>query len=180
TRIAGRILNQGDILSLAHKVEKNVKKQDIEDMMTAMREGRLNLHHFKMQLQQILNPGMMDSLLSSLPGAGNLPGMSEEKSRKQLSILQSMTHEELSDHLILNPSRKHRIAKGSGNRVLEVDMTVQQFLKIKRNMDKMHNLFGNMGDEQKGSMMEMLKSKMGGSAPSGMMDSLMDMFNKKK
>ena len=147
-RMASRILDMGDILTLVEKAEAKIEIDEQKRVSKAFEQGRLTLQDFADQLSMMNKIGSLSSLVKYLPGAGSLSISSDmiEKGEVELkkfrAIISSMTARERSDAKILNGSRKQRIARGSGCTVTDVDLLLnkfeqsQQFVKLFKKMGR--------------------------------------------
>ena len=145
-RMAERILDMGDILSIAEKVENVVSEEDAKDMARKMRKGDYNLEDFLENMRQIKKLGPLENLLKMIPGARKM-GLSDisinPKDMAHIeAIVLSMTPYERKHPEVLKMTRKQRIAKGSGRSVEEVNRLLNQFESMKKMMKQMSN--GNM------------------------------------
>ncbi len=135
-RIASRILGMGDVVSLVEKAQETVDAQEAERLQKRMMKNEFTLDDMLSQFQQVKKMGSMQSLLDMIPGMANqnvdLSGM-----KKQEAIIQSMTKKERANHLIIGPSRRKRIAAGSGTTVADVNKLLKQFEKTKLTMKKL-------------------------------------------
>lgn len=148
-RMASRILGMGDILSLVEKAQANIDQEKAKEMERKIRKLEFTLEDFMEQMQQVKKMGPLEDLLGMIPGMGKqLKGLKGEFDEKELSrveaIIQSMTIEERRNPSILNGSRKKRIAKGSGNKVQNVNRLIKQFEDSK----KMMKQFADMGTKK--------------------------------
>lgn len=141
-RMASRILGMGDILSLIEEVERKADKAAGEKLAKKIKKGRgFDLEDFKNQLLQMNNMGGISSMLSKLPGLGQLPSEAmnqvNDKSMKQtIAIINSMTPKERRIPKIIVGSRKKRIAMGSGTEIQDVNRLLKQFEKMQKMMTK--------------------------------------------
>lgn len=135
-RIASRILGMGDVVSLVEKAQETVDAEEAARLQKRMMKNEFTLDDMLSQFQQVKKMGSMQSLLDMIPGMTNqnvdLSGM-----KKQEAIIQSMTKKERANHLIIGPSRRKRIAAGSGTTVAEVNKLLKQFEKTKLTMKKL-------------------------------------------
>jgi signal recognition particle subunit SRP54 len=138
-RIAGRILGMGDIVSLVEKAQETVSAEEAQKLQKKMASETFNLQDMLEQLESVGKMGSIQSMLDMIPGmAGqvneadlNLSGLKSQK-----AIIQSMTKKERANHLIIGPSRRKRIAKGSGTSVSEVNKLIKQYEKMRLTMKK--------------------------------------------
>lgn len=142
-RIASRILGMGDILTLIEEVERKADKQASEKLAKKLKKGKgFDLEDFKQQLIQMNNMGGINSMMSKLPGMGQLPQQAmnqvNDKAMKQtLAIINSMTPKERRiPKLIAVGSRKKRIAHGSGTQIQDVNRLLKQFEQMQKMMKK--------------------------------------------
>ena len=157
-RIASRILGMGDIVSLVEKAQETVDMEEAEKLQKKMASNEFTLQDMLEQLQRVKKMGPMQSLLEMIPGlAGQIGDQDIDTSgmKVQEAIILSMTKKERANHLIIGPSRRKRIAKGSGTSVAEVNRLIKQFektrlamKKVSRNkgmQNRMMQQFGGMG-----------------------------------
>ena len=139
-RIASRILGMGDIVSLVEKAQETVDLEEAQRMQKKMARNEFTLQDMLDQLQSVKKMGSMQSILDMMPGlAGQVSADQLDTAglKHQEAIIQSMTKKERSNHLIIGPSRRKRIAKGSGTSVQEVNKLIKQFEKTKLAMKKL-------------------------------------------
>jgi signal recognition particle subunit SRP54 len=141
-RMASRILGMGDVLSLIEKAQEVVDIKEAEQTAKRLQKGDFSLNDLREQFRQIKKMGPLDQIVGMIPGLssmGNLPkpDVDENQIKRMEAILDSMTIEERSKHKILNGSRRRRIAQGSGTTVAEVNRLIQQYLEMKKMVEKM-------------------------------------------
>lgn len=140
-RMAGRILDMGDILTLIEQAEKKFDQQEAEKMAQKVMSGELTLDDFLAQLQQVRKLGSMKKVLGMMPGMGQMRSQLESFDEREVdkveAIVRSMTPAERADVKILNGSRRARIAKGSGTTVADVNGLVKRFEGAKKMMASM-------------------------------------------
>ena len=146
-RMASRILGMGDMLSLIEKAQQDYDAKEAEKVAQKMRENTFDFNDFIDQLEQVQKMGPIDQLIKMIPGMVNNPAlknisMPEKQIDHTKAIVYSMTPAEREDPDILNPSRRRRIAAGSGIAVAEVNRMIKQFKQAKETMQKMTS--GNM------------------------------------
>lgn len=146
-RMASRILGMGDMLSLIEKAQQDYDAKEAEKVAQKMRENTFDFNDFIDQLEQVQKMGPIDQLIKMIPGMANNPAlknisMPEKQIDHTKAIVYSMTPAEREDPDILNPSRRRRIAAGSGIAVAEVNRMIKQFKQAKEMMQKMTS--GNM------------------------------------
>lgn len=155
-RIASRILGMGDIVTLVEKAQEKVDIEQAKKLEEKMSRNEFTLDDMLDQFQQVKKMGNMQSMMEMLPGMANaMQGRDLDMSgmKHQEAIIQAMTKKERANHLIIGPSRRKRIAKGSGTSVAEVNKLIKQFEKTKLTMKK---LTRNKGMQNK------LMSQLGG------------------
>ena len=145
-QMAERILDMGDILGIAEKVEGIISEDDAKNQVAKMRKGKYDLEDFLTNIKQIKKLGPLENILKMLPGARKMGLNNINIDPKQMAhieaIISSMTKEERKNPDILKASRKQRIAKGSGMSVEEVNRLLKQFESMKEMMKKFSS--GNM------------------------------------
>ncbi|HVY62047.1 MAG TPA: signal recognition particle protein [Planctomycetota bacterium] len=135
-RMATRILGMGDVVTLVEKAQKVISQEEAEDQAAKMLAGAgFTLEDFLRQLQQIKKMGPIREMLAMIPGLGSamkdLP-IEDKDLRGIEAIIQSMTRAERLDPDMINPSRRVRIAKGSGKTVQDVSALVKQFKQMQK------------------------------------------------
>ncbi len=177
-RIAGRILGMGDIVALVEKAQETIEAEQAERMMKRFQKGQFNMNDLRMQLEQMMKMGGMESIMSMMPGMGKMAkqaaesGMDDTIFKRQIALINSMTKRERANPQILQASRKKRIAAGAGLEVSELN----KLLKMHRQMADMMKKMGKMG---KGGMLKQAMRGMFGKGgmpkmPAGMDPSQMD------
>lgn len=145
-RMAERILDMGDIMSIAEKVENVMDEEEAKEQVKRMKKGSYNLEDFLTNLKQIRKLGPLENILKMLPGARKMGINNIHIDPKQMAhieaIILSMTPYERRHPEILKASRKQRISKGSGRPVEEINRLLNQFEEMKKMMRMMNN--GNM------------------------------------
>ena len=139
-RIAGRTLGMGDVVGLVEKAQAAFDQKQTAELERKISEEALTLEDYLEQLQSMKKMGSMKGLLEMLPGlAGQVTEdqIDEAGMKREESILRSMTKKERQNHLIIGPSRRTRIAKGSGSSVAEVNRLIKKFEKSRLMMKKM-------------------------------------------
>lgn len=143
-RMASRILGMGDMLTLIEKAQQDYDEKKAEELAKKMKENSFDFNDFIEQLDQVMSMGPLEDLMKMIPGMSQVPGMDNFKvdpkdiARKK-AIVFSMTPEERENPDLLNPSRRRRIAAGSGNNVVEVNRMIKQFKEARTMMQKMSN-----------------------------------------
>ena len=152
-RMANRILGMGDVLTLIDKVaEANLDMDaDKEKEMTArLKKGKFDFEDYLESMSQMKKLGGLSSILGMMPGMGikasDLEGAVDEKQLARMeSIVLSMTPAERKDPKLLNPSRKHRIAKGAGVDIAVVNRFIKQFEQSQKMMKQLPGMMGGFG-----------------------------------
>ena len=154
-RMSSRILGMGDMLTLIEKAQQDFDEKKAEELAIKMRENTFDFNDFIEQLDQVMDMGPLEDLLKMIPGMSQAPGMENFKvdpkdvARKKAIVL-SMTKAERENPDLLNPSRRRRIAAGSGNSIVEVNRLIKQFKESQKMMQQMSkgNLNGIPGMDQ--------------------------------
>lgn len=142
-RMAGRILDLGDLQSLFEQAQRNLDQDTMKDAVAKMKKGDFTLDDFLKQMRQVKKLGSMQSLLGMIPGMGKYKEQLKEidfdgKEIKHIeAIILSMTPAERANPDILNGSRRKRIAMGSGTHIQEVNRLLKQFKEVRKQMKKM-------------------------------------------
>lgn len=169
-RLAGRILGQGDVVSLVEKAIDNVNKEDAEKLAQKMMKGVFNLEDMLTQLRQIQKIGSLGGIMGMLPGLSKFSAQVEAAGgdkiiKKQEAIILSMTIKERRNPDIIKASRKKRIAAGAGVEVHEVNKLLKSFEQMSTMMKQMGKL-GGMSKLLGSSLLK--KSPFGGNPFGGM------------
>ena len=139
-RMASRILGMGDILSLIEKAQESMDLDKARELEQKIKKQDLDFEDFLQQMEQIQNMGPLDKILGMMPGMGNIKDqlgdvdLNGKEMKRTKAIVQSMTVEERRNPVILNASRKKRIARGSGTSVQDVNRLIKQFNEMKKMM----------------------------------------------
>lgn len=148
-RMASRILGMGDVLTLIEKAGAEIDEDKAREMTLKMKKNQFDFDDFLESTRQMKKMGGLSGIMGMLPGMGALGGrkgmqiddsQAEEAERKMArmeAMIYSMTPEERRNPDLLNPSRKHRIAKGAGVDISEVNRMVKQFGEMKKMMKMM-------------------------------------------
>jgi signal recognition particle subunit SRP54 len=145
-RVAGRILGQGDVLSLVERASETIDQEEAEKLAAKMARGKFDLDDYAKQLKQITKMGSLQSILGMLPGMGAMTKQLEGKDidtsvlKRQAAIISSMTAKERQLPDIIKASRKKRIAGGSGTTVQDVNKLLKQFDDMSTMMKRMTKL----------------------------------------
>ncbi|MEE9346892.1 MAG: signal recognition particle protein [Robiginitomaculum sp.] len=188
-RLAGRILGQGDIVSLVEKAAQVIDSAEAEKMAKKMKKGTFDLDDLAKQLGQMQKMGGMAGLMKLMPGMGKVKkqidaagGIDDKVVKRQQAIIYSMTAKERSNPSIIKASRKKRIAAGSGMSVQDVNKLIKMHRQMADMMKKlgkggMKSMMGGMPGMGGASMPDLgnmdpkmladMQRKMGGSNPSG-------------
>lgn len=141
-RIASRILGMGDILSLVEELERKVDKQEADRLAKKLSKGKsFDFEDFRSQLIQMKNMGGLANLIDKMPGAASLPPEAKARANdksldEMLAIINSMTRKERLRPLLIQGSRKRRIALGSGTDIQAVNRVLKQFTQMQKMMKK--------------------------------------------
>ena len=151
-RMAGRILGMGDVLSLIDKVQSSIDLDaDKEKEMAArMKKGKFDFEDYLESMKQMRKMGGLSSILGMMPGIGGksaeLESMIDEKQLARMeAVVLSMTPQERRNPKLLNPSRKHRIARGAGVDISVVNRFIKQFEQSQKMMKQLPSLMGGKG-----------------------------------
>ncbi|UCD16519.1 MAG: signal recognition particle protein [Candidatus Zixiibacteriota bacterium] len=134
-RMASRILGMGDVVTLVEKAQSVVDEKQAEELAERIRKNAFTLEDFYDQMQQLKKMGPLESLLGMIPGMGKaLKGIQiDERGLVRVeAIIQSMTPQERQNPMIIDGSRKKRIATGSGNSVQHVNNLLKQFSAMRK------------------------------------------------
>lgn len=142
-RMASRILDMGDMLTLIEKAQQAFDQAEAEKMAQKMVKGSFTLDDFLSQLQQLRKMGSMKKMLGMLPGMAQMRAQLDAFDEREVdrieAIVRSMTPAERADLSLLNGSRRARIARGSGTTVQAVNGLVDRFTQAKKMMEAMGN-----------------------------------------
>lgn len=153
-RIAGRILDMGDVLTLVEKASEVFELEKTEAMQKKIRKNQFTLEDFRDQIKSMKKLGSFENILKMLPGMGSLSAQlqnmtpPDDEMKKIEAIINSMTPQERRNHEILNGSRRARIARGSGTQVSEINRFIKQFEQTQKMMKMLSS--GNMRGLGKG------------------------------
>ena len=140
-RMASRILGMGDVLTLIEKAQSTVDEQKAMEMAKKLKEQNCDMNDLLEQMQQIKQMGSLSQVISMFPGAGKISeeetAAGEAQLKKTEAIINSMTKRERERPAIINPSRKRRIAAGSGTKVEDVNRLLKQFEQMQKMMKMM-------------------------------------------
>ena len=153
-RMANRILGMGDVLTLIEKAQNaiDIDADKERDMAARMKKGKFDFNDYLESMKQMRNMGGLSSILGMLPGLGmgikssDLEGAIDEKQLARTeAIVLSMTKAERENPKLMNPSRKHRIAKGAGVDIADVNRFIKQFEQSQKMMKQMKGMMGKKG-----------------------------------
>ncbi|MBO5242154.1 MAG: signal recognition particle protein [Lachnospiraceae bacterium] len=155
-RMANRILGMGDVLTLIEKAQESIDidEEKEKEMAAKMKKGKFDFEDYLESMKQMRNMGGLSAIMGMLPGMGvNAADLEDAIDEKQMArmeaIVLSMTVAERRNPKLLNPSRKHRIAKGAGVDIAVVNRFIKQF----EQMQKMMKQFGGGGKKGRRGMM---------------------------
>jgi len=147
-RIAGRILDMGDVVSLVEKAAETIEIDEAMRVAEKMKKGKFDLGDFLSQLRQMKKMGGLSGLMGFMPGMGKLKGLMQNANvddgilKRQEAIILSMTPAEREKPELLNASRRRRIAAGSGTTVQDVNRLLKQFQDMQTMMKRMQKMGG--------------------------------------
>ena len=157
-RMASRILGMGDVLTLIEKAGAEIDEEKAIKMADKMKKAQFDFDDYLMSMAQMRKMGGLSSIMSMMPGLGGLggrgkmPDLDSEENEKRMArmeaMIYSMTPEERSNPDLLNPSRKHRIARGAGVDIAEVNRMVKQFNESRKMMKKLPGMMGGKGGKR--------------------------------
>ena len=156
-RMASRILGMGDVLSLIEKAGESIDEEQAVAMTKKLKKAQFDFEDYLVSMQQMRKMGGLSSIMSMMPGLGmmgnaKIKDEDMDAGEKQMarieSIIYSMTLQERRNPDILNPSRKHRIAKGAGVDISEVNRLVKQFEQMKKMMKQLPGMMGGRGGKK--------------------------------
>lgn len=146
-RMASRILGMGDMLSLIEKAEKEFDEKEALKLSRKIKENKFDLNDLLDQMQQLKKMGSIKDILGMIPGAGkiNEADIDEKKLYVTEAVIQSMTKKEREKPSIITPSRKRRIAAGSGTEVQDVNRVLKQYEQMNKMFKQMNKMKGKKG-----------------------------------
>ena len=163
-RVASRILDMGDVLSLVEQVEANVDKDKAQKLAEKVQKGKkFDLNDMRDQLEQMQNMGGIGGLMDKLPGMGQIPDavknqVTGKEVPRMIAIINSMTPKERRNPALLNGSRRARVARGSGMQPADVNRLLKQY-------QQMEKMMGKLGRGGMKGMMRGMRGMMGGGMP---------------
>lgn len=160
-RVASRILDMGDVLSLVEQVEANVDQEKAAKLAEKVQKGKkFDLNDMRDQLEQMQNMGGLTGLMDKLPGMGQIPDnvknqVTGKEVPRMIAIINSMTPKERRNPALLNGSRRARVARGSGMQPADVNRLLKQY-------QQMEKMMGKLGRGGMKGMMRGMRGMMGG------------------
>jgi signal recognition particle subunit SRP54 len=145
-RAANRILGMGDVLSLIEKASQEIDQKKAVEMQRKLIENEFTLEDFRDQMRQLKKMGSLGSLLDLMPRVGVLRELKDVKVDEKeigrvVAIIDSMTPRERDNHMIINGSRRRRIARGSGTSVQDVNQLLKQYAQARKMMKSLSGGF---------------------------------------
>jgi len=156
-RMASRILGMGDVLTLIEKAGAEMDEDKARKMADKMKKAQFDFEDYLESMEQMRKMGGLSSILNMMPGLGGLgggkmPDLDSEENEKKMArmeaMIYSMTPEERRNPDLLNPSRKHRIAKGAGVDIAEVNRMMKQYNESRKMMKKLPGMMGGKGGKK--------------------------------
>ncbi|HSQ78466.1 MAG TPA: signal recognition particle protein [Nitrospirota bacterium] len=154
-RMASRILGMGDVMSLIEKAQETVDQEEALKLAKKLKKNSFDLDDFRGQLKQMKKLGGLEQIMGMIPGMGKMKLPDAQVNEKELTkvdaIISSMTPKERADYMVINGSRRARIARGIGTQVQDVNRLLKQFAEMRKmmkamssgKMGKMGKMFGN-------------------------------------
>ena len=148
-RMAGRILDLGDLATLFEKAQREFDEDEAKRMQEQLAAGEFSFDDFLQQLQQLRKLGSFQSIMGMLPGMGKIKDQLKDvdldgsEIKRVEAMIRAMTPQERRDPGILNGSRRKRIAMGSGTKVQDVNRLTKQFMEMRKMMKRMKRLEKN-------------------------------------
>lgn len=141
-RMASRILGMGDVVSLVERAQQQFDEKEAAELQKKIRKNKFDFNDFKSQIHQIKKMGNMKDLIGMIPGAGKMlkdVEIEDDAFTPIEAIIDSMTPFERANPDTIDQSRRHRIAKGSGTNITEVNKLLKQFKDMRKVMKQMSN-----------------------------------------
>ncbi|RMH94569.1 signal recognition particle protein [Lysobacter pythonis] len=163
-RVASRILDMGDVLSLVEQVEANVDKDKAAKLAEKVAKGKkFDLNDMRDQLEQMQSMGGISGLMDKLPGMGQIPDavknqVTGREVPRMIALINSMTPKERRNPALLNGSRRARVARGSGQQPADVNRLLKQY-------QQMEKMMGKLGRGGMKGMLRGMRGMMGGGLP---------------
>ncbi len=139
-RIASRILGMGDVVSLVEKAQETIDQEEALKIQEKIKKNTFSLQDYLDQLNQMDKMGSMDKLIEMIPGAAGQVSADDiptEELNREKAIILSMTPQERANYRLIGPTRRKRIAKGSGVSVAQVNRCIKKFEKMRNTMRKL-------------------------------------------
>jgi signal recognition particle subunit SRP54 len=140
--MASRILGMGDVVSLVERAQQQFDEKQAAELQKKIRKNKFDFNDFYSQIQQIKKMGNMKDLIGMIPGIGKMMKdveVGDDAFKGIEAIIQSMTPFERENPDSINPSRRTRIANGSGTKIEEVNRLIKQFEDMRKVMKQMSN-----------------------------------------
>ena len=158
--MAGRILGMGDVVEMVRTAQTEFDQDEMARTEERLKKGEFTLDDFRAQMQQIAKPGLMQKMMSLMPGMGGMKEMldsvdAEKDMKRMFGIIDSMTPAEKTNPKLIDQSRRHRIAQGSGTQASEVNELIKQF-------DGMASIMKSMAGKGMGDRMKMMREMQSG------------------
>jgi signal recognition particle subunit SRP54 len=133
-RIASRILGMGDVLSLIEQAQKTFDQKEAEKLQKAIIEDTFTFEDLREHLKKLRNMGPLENILNMIPGFNKMKNLEvdEKELVKVEAIINSMTKKERKNHMLIDGSRRKRIAMGSGTTVADVNRVIKQYVEIRK------------------------------------------------
>ncbi len=149
-RAVSRILGMGDILSFVEKAQEAFDSKQQEEMQRKLIDNEFTLEDFRDQLKSLRKLGSLESILKMMPKVGMMKELQnmqpdEKELTRIVSIIDSMTPKERTNHMIINGSRRRRIARGSGTKVEDVNDLLRQYTQARKMMKTLSGSMGMLG-----------------------------------
>ena len=149
-RAASRILGMGDIVSFVEKAQEAFDGKQQEEMQRKLIDNEFSLEDFRDQLKSLRKLGSLESILKMMPKVGMMKDLQsmqpdEKELTRIVAIIDSMTPKERNNHMLINGSRRRRIAQGSGTTVQEVNSLLKQYGQARKMMKTMSGSLGSLG-----------------------------------
>ena len=154
--MASRILGMGDVLTLIEKAGAEIDEDKARQMSQKLKKAQFDFDDYLESMKQMKNMGGLSSIMNMMPGLGGMGGKmpdidtdeGEKKMARMEAMIYSMTPAERQSPDLLNPSRKHRIARGAGVDIAEVNRMIKQFNESRKMMKKLPGMMGGMGGKK--------------------------------
>ncbi len=133
-RIASRILGMGDVLSLIEQAQKTFDQKEAEKLQKTIIEETFTFEDLREHLKKLRNMGPLENILNMIPGFNKMKNLEvdEKELVKVEAIINSMTKKERKNHMLIDGSRRRRIAMGSGTTVTDVNRVIKQYVEIRK------------------------------------------------